>query len=83
MQVTNDIDISKGFHNSNAGKFVPSISYKIHNENLLDNPGVPINFRGFAVGNGMMAPENQMVYGDFLYEVMGNSQTISSLDIKH
>jgi len=73
MEVTNNICIPEELHNSNAGKYVPSISYKIHNENLLGNPGVTINFRGFAVGNGMMAPENQMVYGDFLYEVRGNS----------
>jgi len=52
------------------GKYVPSISYKIHNENLLDNPGVQINFQGLAVGNGAYAPENQWVYADYLYEVI-------------
>jgi len=54
------------------GKYVPSITYKIHSENLLDNPGVPINFQGFAVGNGAFAPEDQWIYGDYLYEVMSH-----------
>jgi len=51
---------------SYAGKYVPAVSYAIHQ----NNPGarVKINLKGLAIGNGLIDPANQMVYSEFLYE---------------
>lgn len=51
---------------SYAGKYVPAVSYAIH----TNNPGAPvkINFKGLAIGNGLIEPANQMVYSEFLYQ---------------
>lgn len=51
---------------SYAGKYVPAVSHTIHK----NNPGarVKINFKGLAIGNGLIDPGNQMVYSDFLYQ---------------
>ncbi|VVC29668.1 Serine carboxypeptidase, serine active site,Serine carboxypeptidases, histidine active [Cinara cedri] len=51
---------------SYAGKYVPAVSYAIH----TNNPGasVKINFKGLAIGNGLIDPTNQMVYSEFLYQ---------------
>ena len=48
------------------GKYVPTISKKIHDENEIEQR---INFKGLAVGNGAMAPPDCHVYGDFLYQL--------------
>ncbi|CAI6361976.1 unnamed protein product [Macrosiphum euphorbiae] len=51
---------------SYAGKYVPAVSYAIHQ----NNPGaqVKINLKGLAIGNGLIDPINQMVYSEFLYQ---------------
>lgn len=51
---------------SYAGKYVPAVSYAIHQ----NNPGarVKINLKGLAIGNGLIDPVNQMVYSEFLYQ---------------
>ena len=42
---------------SYAGKYVPAIGYKIHIENQ-NNPIVKINFKGVAIGDGLVDPVN-------------------------
>ncbi|KAL5233623.1 hypothetical protein ACI65C_001033 [Semiaphis heraclei] len=51
---------------SYAGKYVPAVSYAIHQ----NNPGaqIKINLKGLAIGNGLIDPVNQMVYSEFLYQ---------------
>lgn len=51
---------------SYAGKYVPAVSHTIH----TNNPGaqVKINFKGLAIGNGLIDPINQMVYSEYLYQ---------------
>jgi len=52
---------------SYAGKYIPSITYKIHTENQ-NNPKIKINLKGMSVGDGMMHPIIQATgYGDLLY----------------
>lgn len=53
---------------SYAGKYVPSISYYIHQMNLM-NPIVRINLVGLSVGDGLMDPLTQVPgYGRLLFE---------------
>ncbi len=47
---------------------MPTISYKIHQENQ-GSPAVRINLRGLAVGNGGMSPPDSFIYGDYLFEL--------------
>ena len=52
---------------SYAGKYVPAISYKIHEEN--QSAKRKINLKGLAIGDGLCDPINQLDYGHFLYNV--------------
>ena len=54
---------------SYAGKYVPSITYKIHVENQNPQVKVKINLKGMTIGDGLTDPVNQYMYGDFLYQV--------------
>lgn len=54
---------------SYAGKYVPSITYKIHLENQNPQVKVKINLKGMTIGDGLTDPINQYMYGDFLYQV--------------
>jgi vitellogenic carboxypeptidase-like protein len=54
---------------SYAGKYVPSITYRIHVENQNPRVKVRINLKGMTIGNGLCDPLNQNNYGDFLYQV--------------
>lgn len=54
---------------SYAGKYVPSITYKIHLENQNPQVKVKINLQGMTIGDGLTDPFNQHMYGDFLYQV--------------
>lgn len=56
------------FGESYGGKYVPTISKKIHDENQL-SPEIFINFQGLSVGNGAMSPEDQHLYGHMLHAV--------------
>lgn len=52
---------------SYAGKYIPSLGYKIHTENKNeDNLKIPLT--GMAIGDGLVDPINQWFYGDFLYQ---------------
>eukprot|EP01100_Stratorugosa_tubuloviscum_P010006 TRINITY_DN423_c0_g3_i1.p1 TRINITY_DN423_c0_g3~~TRINITY_DN423_c0_g3_i1.p1 ORF type:complete len:460 (-),score=215.31 TRINITY_DN423_c0_g3_i1:120-1499(-) len=52
---------------SYAGKYVPSISYKIHEENLLGN-NKKINLKGLAIGDGIIDPLTQFTdFGNLLF----------------
>jgi len=56
------------FGESYAGKFVPSIAKKIHEEN--QNPSnIRINLAGMGIGDGWMSPYHNARYGNFLYQV--------------
>ncbi|TRY70301.1 hypothetical protein TCAL_02456 [Tigriopus californicus] len=53
---------------SYAGKYVPAISYKIHQENKKGNqPKLPLT--GLAIGDGLCDPENQLAYGEFIFQI--------------
>jgi len=54
---------------SYAGKYVPSITYKIHIENQKPDVKVRINLKGMSIGDGLTDPINQYKYGDFLYQI--------------
>ncbi len=56
------------FGESYAGKFVPSISRKIIEENLA-GPRVPINIQGLGVGDGFINPVDTAVHAEQLYGV--------------
>ncbi|XP_034951298.1 venom serine carboxypeptidase [Chelonus insularis] len=52
---------------SYAGKYVPAISYTIHQNNPKGK--IKINLKGLAMGNGLTDPVNQFLYGDYLYQL--------------
>lgn len=52
---------------SYAGKYVPALSYTIHEKNPTSK--VKINLKGLAIGNGLTDPINQLNYGDYLYQL--------------
>ncbi|CAF0812089.1 unnamed protein product [Adineta steineri] len=54
---------------SYAGKYVPSIGYKIHVENQNPEVKVKINLAGLSMGNGWTDPYRQYVYGPLLYQI--------------
>ena len=51
-----------------AGKYVPTLAKKIHDENEAGN-NFRINLAGLGIGNGITAPEHSTVYADYLYQV--------------
>lgn len=52
----------------NPGKYVPAISYKIHQENKKGTqPKLPLT--GLAIGDGLCDPENQLAYGEFIFQI--------------
>ena len=52
---------------SYGGKYVPAITYKIHEENPTAE--LKINLKGMSIGDGFVDPINQADFGDFLYNV--------------
>ncbi|XP_055338559.1 probable serine carboxypeptidase CPVL isoform X2 [Paramacrobiotus metropolitanus] len=52
---------------SYAGKYVPALGYTIH----VNNPKAPLKlpFKGIALGNGFVDPENMLDFGDLLYSL--------------
>lgn len=52
---------------SYAGKYIPALGIKIHQENLK-NQEHRIKLKGMAIGNGYCDPINQLDYGDYLYQ---------------
>ncbi|KAF5282411.1 hypothetical protein FQR65_LT14305 [Abscondita terminalis] len=52
---------------SHAGKYVPAISYHIMKQN--PSASQKINLKGLAIGNGFCDPENQMGFGEYLYQL--------------
>lgn len=54
---------------SYAGKYVPAISLKIHQENQ-QSPKVKINLRGLVIGDGLCDPESMFpAYAPFMYNI--------------
>lgn len=52
---------------SYAGKYVPAVSHAIKDYNIKAK--TKINLRGLSIGNGLTDPENQLMYGDYLYQL--------------
>ncbi|XP_043265317.1 venom serine carboxypeptidase [Colletes gigas] len=52
---------------SYAGKYVPAVSHAIKDYNIKAK--TKINLKGLAIGNGLTDPENQLLYGDYLYQL--------------
>ena len=44
-----------------------SLAKKIHDENVAGN--FMINLAGLGIGNGIIAPEHNTLYADYLYQV--------------
>jgi len=55
------------FGESYAGKFVPAIARRIHEQNLSGNDVVQINLAGVGIGDGWMSPFHNARYANFLY----------------
>jgi len=55
------------FGESYAGKFVPTITRKIHDEN--PTAAIKINIGGMGIGDGFMSPPETAVYANYLYQV--------------
>ena len=53
---------------------MPTISKKIHDENL--SADFKINFKGLGIGNGAIDPYNSFEFGEYLYQV--NYRTINN-----
>ncbi|XP_055334686.1 probable serine carboxypeptidase CPVL [Paramacrobiotus metropolitanus] len=51
---------------SYAGKYVPSLAYRIHVSNW--NATLQLPLAGIAIGNGLVDPANMFHYGDMLYQ---------------
>jgi len=54
------------FGESYAGKFVPRISKKIHDEN--PDAEIKINLSGLGIGDGFMSPPDSSVYAEYLFQ---------------
>lgn len=50
---------------SYAGKYIPAIAHAIHTSENKSG----INLQGVAIGDGWTDPINQLVYGDYLYQL--------------
>lgn len=64
---------------SYAGKFVPAISYEIHQRNQYED--FKINLQGILIASGWSDPINQFKYGDFLYQI--GLIDVPTLDVIH
>ena len=62
----------------NTGKFVPTISKKIHDEN--PNAAIKINLVGLGIGDGFTSPPETAVYAEYMYGV--SFQENRPLDIR-
>ena len=61
------LPISCTFVLFSQGKYVPTISKKIHDEN--QSADFKINFKGLGIGNGAIDPPNSFEFGEYLYQV--------------
>ncbi|XP_064080848.1 probable serine carboxypeptidase CPVL isoform X2 [Macrobrachium nipponense] len=52
---------------SYAGKYVPALTYTIHQMNPTAE--LKVNLKGMAIGDGLCDPVSMTDYGDFLYQV--------------
>jgi vitellogenic carboxypeptidase-like protein len=50
---------------SYAGKYVPAIGFKLHEERNVSR----INFKGVAIGDGLCDPQSMFSYADYLYQI--------------
>jgi len=55
------------FGESYAGKFVPAITRRIHEQNEAGTAEIPINIGGMGIGDGWMSPYHNARYANFLY----------------
>ena len=61
-----------------VGKYVPTISRRIHEENQND-PKVKINLKGLGIGDGWMSPPHSAIYAEYLHAVSLNNFKYFSL----
>ncbi|XP_037049964.1 vitellogenic carboxypeptidase-like [Bradysia coprophila] len=54
---------------SYAGKYVPSLAYTIYLNRNSQNPNDRINLKGFAIGNGVTDPINQIAFGELFHNL--------------
>jgi len=57
------------FGESYAGKYVPSLTRRIHEMNNGDEDVIKINLAGMGIGDGWMSPYHNARYANFLYQV--------------
>ncbi|CAH2072119.1 unnamed protein product [Thlaspi arvense] len=61
---------------SYAGHYIPALASRVHSGNKK-NEGIPINLKGFAIGNGLTNPEIQYgAYGDYALEMKLISESL-------
>ena len=68
------------FGESYAGKFVPRIAKKIHDEN--PNADLKINLAGLGIGDGFMSPQDSSIYAEYLFQagLVGETERDDLLD---
>ena len=54
-------------YNVDTGKFIPTLAYKIHEENQRGLNKVNINLKGLAIGGGFFEAEIQDKFSDYNY----------------
>lgn len=54
---------------SYGGKYVPALAYAIHSNRNSANVNDRINLKGIAIGNGVTDPVNQILFGDYYYQL--------------
>jgi len=57
------------FGESYAGKFVPSLTKRIHEMNMKEDVKITINQVGMGIGDGFMSPYHNGQFGNFFYQV--------------
>lgn len=54
---------------SYGGKYVPSAAYAIYSRSNSADVNDQINLKGLAIGNGVTDPVNQILFGDYFYQL--------------
>merc|ERR1719187_33879 len=57
------------FGESYAGKYVPSLTRRIHEMNLREDTKIRINLAGMGIGDGFMNPYHNGQFGKLMYQV--------------
>jgi len=57
------------FGESYAGKYVPSLTRRIHEMNKREDVGIHINLQGMGIGDGFMSPYHNGQFGKLFYQI--------------